>query len=178
MTYRVFHFGCGKEKIHPVFDNPSCEEVRFDIDPSCNPDYVGNLLDSDSFLPVGTFDAAYGSHVLEHFYAHEVFKVLANIKKILKKDGALLIRVPDLEEAAIRLTSQPNRPVYISPAGPIYPLDMIYGYRPFIEDGNHFMQHKTGFTKESLKQVLEHSGYEVRKMWQGNFELMADCVSE
>ncbi|QCQ21343.1 hypothetical protein [Desulfoglaeba alkanexedens] len=49
---------------------------------------------------------------------------------------------------------------YQSPAGPIAPIDMIYGHRASIARGNHFMAHKCGFTMDSLVQSFKQAGFE------------------
>ena len=49
---------------------------------------------------------------------------------------------------------------YESPAGPISPIDMIYGHRGFIEKGDHYMSHKSGFTLKNLLGVLKHCGFQ------------------
>jgi len=50
--------------------------------------------------------------------------------------------------------------LYVSPAGPISALDMVYGHRPSIQQGNEYMAHHTGFTARSLAQKLSRAGFE------------------
>jgi hypothetical protein len=49
---------------------------------------------------------------------------------------------------------------------------MIYGYRKFIYHGNDFMQHKTGFTKESAEIIFSSLGFTHFAV----FELGADLM--
>ena len=49
--------------------------------------------------------------------------------------------------------------LYRSPAGPISPLDVIYGYHREIETGNPFYAHKTGFTPKLLPAALHEGGF-------------------
>ena len=49
---------------------------------------------------------------------------------------------------------------YMSAAGPITPLDILYGYRPPLAAGNHHMAHKCGFTKKVLIGTLRQAGFE------------------
>jgi hypothetical protein len=49
---------------------------------------------------------------------------------------------------------------YQSGAGPIAPIDMIYGHRTSIMQGNVFMAHKSGFTKKVLTATLLSVNFE------------------
>jgi hypothetical protein len=45
-------------------------------------------------------------------------------------------------------------PLYVSPAGPICAIDILYGHRGYIANGNVFMAHKCGFTYQSLVKAF------------------------
>ena len=50
--------------------------------------------------------------------------------------------------------------LYTSPAGPITPHDVIYGFQAEIEQSSQdFYAHKTGFTPESLAEILFRGGF-------------------
>ena len=49
-------------------------------------------------LPAAEYDAVYCLHNLEHYCRHDVSKVLAGFLHILKSDGFVFIRVPDMKE--------------------------------------------------------------------------------
>lgn len=49
-------------------------------------------------FPDGTVDAVYASHVLEHLDMAEGRRLLAECRRILKRDGVVRIVVPDLED--------------------------------------------------------------------------------
>jgi hypothetical protein len=51
-------------------------------------------------------------------------------------------------------------PLYVSPAGPITPLDILYGYREYLANGNLYMAHKCGFTHETLANNLLAAGFQ------------------
>jgi|GEM_PF-3691545 len=51
------------------------------------------------------------------------------------------------------------QPAYQSPAGPIAPLDMLYGHRPALARGNLYMAHRTGFTLTSLMNMFRTAGF-------------------
>jgi predicted SAM-dependent methyltransferase len=143
MNRRVLHVGCGKQPVNEYFGG--WEEVRLDIDPSCSPDVVASLTDMGD---IGEFDAVYGSHVLEHFAADEVGKVLSECYRVLKRGGLCMMIVPNLEH--VRPTLEV---VYESTAGPITGLDMYYGKTDMVVD-NPFMAHKTGFVPETMNRAM------------------------
>ena len=150
------------------------EEVRFDIDPEVSPDVVGSILDLGGSFEPQSFDAVWSSHVLEHLYAHEVFPTLREFHRILKADGFALIMSPDVELVAQFIVEHGIAAVaYNSPAGPIRPLDMLYGHSRAIEDGHHYMAHRTGFTAERLGNLLMMAGFPTVSVRTENFEVCA-----
>jgi len=48
---------------------------------------------------------------------------------------------------------------YTSPAGPIAPLDILYGHRPPMARGNLYMAHRCGFTQKVLTGTLQAAGF-------------------
>ena len=162
-TPKLFlHVGCGparKENTTKEFSQDGWEEVRFDIDPSVSPDYVGTMTDM-SAVKNDFVNAVYSSHNIEHLYPHEVTKALAEFKRVLKEDGFLVITCPDIQEVA-KLVAEDKllEAAYISPAGPISPLDIIFGYRAAIAQGNFYMAHRCGFTETVLRGELTAAGF-------------------
>lgn len=158
------HVGCGhnrKDGTTRGFNTPEWRELRLDIDSSVQPDIVGTMLDM-SAVADGSVDALFSSHNIEHLYPHEVPLALAEFLRVLKSDGYLVLTCPDLQSvcqliADDKLTEQ----AYISPVGPIMPVDILYGLRASIEAGNHYMAHKCGFTKRVLLGTLQASGFKV-----------------
>lgn len=156
------HIGCGpKNKLQTtrVFAEDTWTEIRFDIDPRAKPDIVGSMLDM-SMIPSGTIDAVFSSHNIEHLYPHEVPVAMAEFRRILRPDGYVVITCPDLQGIA-ELVAQDKLvdAAYHSPAGPITPLDVIYGYRPAMAAGNLFMAHRCGFTRRVLEGTLREAGF-------------------
>lgn len=163
MAQRTFlHVGCGqKYKNHttPAFAGPDWHELRFDIDPKVNPDILGTMLDM-SGVATGSVDALYSSHNIEHLYPHEVPVALAEFKRVLKPDGFVVITCPDLQSvAALIADDKLTEAAYQSPAGPITPLDILYGHRLSMQRGNLFMAHRCGFTQKVLIATLEAAGF-------------------
>jgi SAM-dependent methyltransferase len=173
---QVLHVGCGHpdpQKLPAAFRNGDWQEVRVDIDPKAKPDIVSSMLDM-SMIADQSFDALYSSHNLEHLYPHEVPIALREFVRILKPDGFVSVRMPDMQAVAVLIAEDKlEDTAYVSPAGPIAPLDIVYGLRAETATGNHFMAHKTGFTANTLlralvmngfaqAQVLRTSGFELR----------------
>jgi len=152
------------------------EHLLLDIDPRGKPDIVcdARLLTS---LEGNQFDAVYCSHNLEHYYRHDVPKVLAGFLHVLKEGTFAHIRVPDIAEV-MRITIERGLDIddvlYDSPAGPIMVLDVLYGYTVEIErSGQDFFAHKTGFTQKSLIKVLQKAGFSNIYSATGNLEINA-----
>jgi SAM-dependent methyltransferase len=66
-----------------------------DIDPRGKPDIVCDARKLTTLAP-DLYDAVYCSHNLEHYFAHDVPKVLRGFHHVLKPDGFAEIRVPDI----------------------------------------------------------------------------------
>jgi hypothetical protein len=161
---QLLHVGCGGLRIDQTpFRNEAANwrETRMDVDANANPDIVASMQDMTR-LPAATYDALYSAHNIEHVYYHEVNAVLAGFKHVIKPDGFALIVCPDLQSICA-LVAQGNLTgtAYMSPAGPISAIDVIYGHRPPIARGQTFMAHKTGFTPAVLTEALKAAGFPV-----------------
>jgi SAM-dependent methyltransferase len=158
----VLHVGCGhrrKEHLPPGFKTVAWRELRYDINPDVGPDIVGSIVDM-AVLPSATVDALYSSHVIEHLYTHEVPKAFAEFRRVLRPDGFAILTCPDLQSIAeLVAAGRLLEPIYETGAGPIAPIDIMYGLRPAIERGNVFMAHRTGFTAQSLLDLLTGAGF-------------------
>jgi hypothetical protein len=161
---KVLHVGCGtyaREKLPAFFRGTGWREIRLDIDPEVCPDFVASITDMN-VITDGFVDAVYSSHNLEHLYPHEVPLALQQMYRVLKPDGFTLIQLPDLQEVARHIAAgKLEDPLYISPMGPIAPLDILYGHRPSMTSGNLFMSHRTGFTSDTLGAALIAAGFPV-----------------
>ena len=156
------HVGCGpkhKNQTTRGFDSPEWLEKRLDIDATVKPDVVGTMTDM-SAVPTGAVQAVFSSHNIEHLYPHEVPLALSEFIRVLSDDGFVVITCPDLQ-AVCQLVADDKltEPAYVSPAGPIAPLDILYGHRPPMARGNLFMSHRCGFTRKVLSGTLQASGF-------------------
>jgi len=156
------HVGCGpkrKDQTTRAFNVPGWIEQRLDIDASVAPDIIGTITDM-SAVPEATFDAVFSSHNIEHLYPHEVPVALAEFKRVLKPDGLVVITCPDLQSVcALVAEDKLTEPAYTSPAGPIAPLDILYGHRPPMARGNLYMSHRCGFTQKVMTATLQAAGF-------------------
>ena len=158
------HVGCGpksKNSTTKGFASEQWQELRFDIDESVNPDIVGTMTDM-SQVKDASVDALFSSHNIEHLYPHEVPVALAEFKRVLKPGGFVVITCPDLQSVcALVAEDKLTDEAYLSPAGPIAPIDILYGHRPAMANGNVFMAHRCGFTKKVLTGSLQAAGFDM-----------------
>ena len=156
------HVGCGhhhKAQTTATFAGPDWQEIRLDIDPNVRPDVISGMTDMRA-VPDESIDAIFSAHNIEHLYPHEVPKAFAEFLRVLKPEGFLVITCPDLQAvAALVAEDRLEDTAYVSAAGPIAPLDMIYGHRAQIAEGNLFMAHHCGFTEKTLAGALERCGF-------------------
>jgi hypothetical protein len=162
MIKKFLHVGCGPQTKRGIkgFDSAEWLEVRFDIDESVKPDIVGTLTDM-SAVETASVDAIYSSHNIEHVYAHQVIAVLKEFNRVLKSDGFVVVACPDLQSVCDAVAhDRLLEPLYQSAAGPITPLDILYGHRGAIAGGNTFMAHKCGFTYKVLEDLFRQAGFD------------------
>lgn len=172
----VLHVGCGSadRRSLPPFFQSLWQEIRLDIDPNAMPDVVASMLDM-SPVADASVDAVFSSHNIEHLHPHEVDVALKEFRRVLKPAGILVLTCPDLQSVcALVADDKLEEPAYISQAGPISPIDILYGHRVAMARGNLFMAHKTGFTATSLRRALGDSGFQTAEVARGiNFDLWA-----
>jgi predicted SAM-dependent methyltransferase len=127
-------------------------------------------------------DAVFSSHNIEHLYPHEVPMALAEFLRVLKPDGIAVITCPDLQSVCKLIAEDKlTEAAYTSPAGPIAPIDILYGLRSSMAQGNLYMAHRCGFTQKVLSATLQASGFKsVATMSRGHpyFDLWAVASKE
>jgi ubiquinone/menaquinone biosynthesis C-methylase UbiE len=141
------------------FQSGAWTEVRLDIDESVEPDVIGTMLDM-GLLADESVDAVYSSHNIEHVFPHEVATALGEFHRVLRPEGLAVILCPNIQAVAAAV-AQGNlmEPLYLSPAGPISAIDIMYGHRAAIAAGKVYMAHKTAFTSMSLANQLRQAGF-------------------
>jgi methyltransferase family protein len=159
---KILHVGCGsttKANTTVGFNTEAWQEIRFDIDPACSPGVVGTIVDMKA-VDDKSVDAIFSSHNIEHGYAHEIGRVLSKFLRVLADDGFVVLTCPDLQSACEAVVADKLLdPLYVSAAGPIAPLDVLYGFRPAIAAGNTYMAHKCGFTFSVLCKLFLSGGF-------------------
>lgn len=173
----VLNVGCGPRAITiigTIFPAEGWRELRLDINPKADPDIVSSMTDMPA-VPDGSVDAVWSSHNLEHLDPHEVPLALREFLRVLRPGGRLVLTVPDLQAVAQRVAEdRVDEPLYQSGLGPIYPLDVVYGFSPALAAGDRFMAHRTGFTPRTLETALRGAGFEPVTVWrrEGAYELL------
>jgi predicted SAM-dependent methyltransferase len=158
----LLHVGCGpkrKDRTTAGFNTAAWHEIRLDIDPAVQPDVTGTMTDM-SAVPSQSVDAIFSSHNIEHLYPHDVPVALQEWLRVLRDDGFAVITCPDLQSVCKLIAEDKlTDAAYTSPAGPIAPIDILYGHRPAMMRGNLFMAHRCGFTQKVLQGTLQAAGF-------------------
>lgn len=158
----LLHVGCGPQTQQNLkgFGATEWREIRLDINPDVKPDVVGSLTDM-SAVADGSVDAVYSAHNIEHLYAHEVPVAMQEFRRVLAPGGMVVLTCPDLQSVCAAVAkNQLLETLYVSPAGPIAALDVLYGFRAEIAAGNTYMAHKCGFTYDTLRKAFHDAGFE------------------
>ena len=172
----VLNVGGGSKAIPIPAHYQGWQHILLDIDPKGDLDIALDARSLHTLAP-STYDAVYCSHNLEHYHRHHGLEVLRGMHHVLKPDGFLEIRVPDVGEV-IRLAAQKQLDLddvlYHSPSGPILFRDVLWGYHVEIErSGRDYYAHKTGFTLKSLVSFVTPIGFPIYASRQENLEITA-----
>ena len=161
----LLHVGCGPEDKSDIkgFDNDDWKEIRLDIDEDVNPDIVGTLTDM-KLVETATVDAVYSAYNIDHIYAHEVPIALGEFYRVLKDDGIVFVRCPDIQSVCKAvLEDKLLETFYETEDGQkITPLDILLGNRQELLDGNEYMAKKCGFTYSVLNKAFSDAGFKAR----------------
>src|SRR5581483_11654568 len=172
----VLNVGCAyppRTRLHPYFQSGSWREIRLDIDPAVQPDICCSITDMEP-VESGSMDAVWSSHNLEHLHRHEVPRALSEFWRVLRPQGLLLVTLPDLQRVAELVAKDTlEEAAYVSPSGPITPLDMIFGHTASLAQGRVHMAHKCGFTATSLRRLLAEAGFIDIDLRRSPFDLWA-----
>lgn len=111
-----------------------------------------------------SFDHVYSSHLIEHVSHREVGSALVEWVRVLKRNGIIEIRCPDLRARALLF--------FLTPSW--QNVKNIYGEQDHV--GN---QHRCGFSFGLLKHLLESCGIEnVKRTFKGykGIPFIPDCL--
>ena len=171
----LLNAGCGPAEntvLPPFFDQ--WRHIRVDVNPAHKPDILASIVDL-SMIEDGAVQAVWSSHCMEHLFAHEVPRALAEFHRVLGASGFACILVPDLQAIAQWIaTDRLDEVIYDSAAGPVTAHDMIWGFSPAIAAGDLAMGHRCGFTPTSFLRRLGAAGFaEIVLRRLSSLELMA-----
>jgi hypothetical protein len=159
---KVLNVGGNSKNIPMPTHYSTWQQCYLDIDARYKPDILCDARELAGQEPA-QFEGIYCSHNLEHYYAHDVKKVLAGFLHVLTPNGFAEVLVPDIRavaQAMLEHNIDIDDQLYQSTAGPISARDVIYGYGVEIErTGQDFFAHKTGFTQKSLQNALNLAGF-------------------
>lgn len=156
----LVNVGCGARttSILPAYFD-GWRQVRVDVDPSVEPDILADLTDL-SPIPDGSADAVWAAHCVEHLYEHQVALALAEFRRVLREDGFVCVIVPDLQAVAQYVVEDRlHEPLYQSPAGPVTPHDIFFGFGAAIASGRTSMAHRCGFTPRMLQRCFQQQPF-------------------
>ena len=160
----LLHVGCGPQDKSQLkgFNNNNWNEIRLDIDKDVNPDIVGTLIDL-KLVETASVDAVYSAFNIDHIYPHEVPIALKEFYRVLQDDGIVVITCPDMQGVCDAIAQDKLLGVlYNSSSGPISPIDVLFGNRREISEGNEYMAKKGGFTYSELDRVFFEAGFMTR----------------
>ena len=173
---RVLNVGGGSKQIPIPAHYEGWDHVLLDVNPAPKPDVVCDARELAK-LPAGLYDAVYCSHNLEHYWRHDLPRVLAGFAHVLHAHGFAEVRVPDMRAVFAEMLKRGmdiDDTLYQSDAGPITVNDVIYGFgRQIAQSGNDFYAHKNGFTQESLTRALGVAGFGMVFTALGAYEIRA-----
>jgi SAM-dependent methyltransferase len=156
----VINVGCGPAggARLPAFFS-AWRQIRVDVDPAVEPDVVASATDLSAFA-AGSAAAIWSAHCIEHLYAHDVTRALAEFHRVLAEDGFACIIVPDLQTIAQYIVADRLHDVlYTSPAGPVTAHDVLFGFGPALAQGRASMAHRCGFTPTVMLRRLDEARF-------------------
>lgn len=154
--------------------------VRLDTEEANKPDLLMDAMELDT-LDAGQFDAAYASHLLEHFYPMQLERFLGGMRHVLKEDGYVELRVPDVMRACEAAVKAGTLDAFCYQVGRIRVTawDMMYGYLPYQQLFGEPMAHHNAFTTQTLSDTLNHYGFPMVYIQAANWEIGAiACLTD
>lgn len=145
------YLGCGWDKQSSTAET---KWIHVDVRPSVNPDVVWDMEMFPYPFESESADEVWLKNSLEHVSFHKVEGVIKEVRRILRRGGRLFIMCPDMEALAYKVILNPFRRwdfKYIS--------YWVYGAQDYPEN-----VHKSGFTKEALRALLEGHGFRIVSM--------------
>jgi len=140
--------------------NQGAEYINVDLRAECEPDVVADVRKLP--FPDGRFDYVYSSHTLEHISHLETRETIKEWLRVLTRAGMIKINVPNLLYAVENIDKDYGTALCVMYGAQDYELNF----------------HKTGFTPNYLKMLLEEQGVEVTKVFTGGYDLVVEGVKK
>jgi len=138
-----------------------------------NVDFVVDLEKSDLPFPDNFFATIYAIDVIEHITYRKVKQLIKELYRVLGKGGRLVVRTPDTELIAKYVLDRRFPGVH----GDLFETMSwyIYGEQDYPEN-----THKSAFTKETLRQLLESADFIVATMYNetGHPNIVAEAIKK
>lgn len=171
--YEKLNLGGGNKALNGFFN---IDFIAHDLEV---PEIVANILDL-SFIPDQSLEQIHSNHVVEHLSKEQFEKQLEEYQRILKGDGFLSIRCPNVLGASYGFffghVPEDDREGFLEEGfppdedfqdpqddwyvGDLYGLfHWFYAFPGFSEN-----QHLNRFTPTLMRETLERKGFRVRKM--------------
>jgi 2-polyprenyl-3-methyl-5-hydroxy-6-metoxy-1,4-benzoquinol methylase/peptidoglycan hydrolase CwlO-like protein len=145
---RVIDFGCATGYFSQLLTKKGCNVTGVEINPEaakfaeqyCEQVIVADLdfVSVTAILPKQAFDVAVFGDVLEHL--RNPWKVLSEIRQLLKPEGYVVASIPNIAHGAIRLA-------------------LLQGRFEYMDLGLLDNTHLRFFTRKSVEELFEGSGY-------------------
>jgi 2-polyprenyl-3-methyl-5-hydroxy-6-metoxy-1,4-benzoquinol methylase len=103
-------------------------------------------ISNSDVIPDGKIDLIYAIEVIEHIIDSEIQKTFSEWRRILNKNGYLLLTTPNDENLEENSIICPN-----------------------CETHFHSVQHVRSLTTSSISELLEENGFKIEKIWLGEF---------
>lgn len=155
----VLNAGAGNAPLpHLLYPKSEWTEIRLDADERSRHDLLGDVRN----IPLAdeSVDGVFNCHVLEHLCEQDGRRALREFHRVLKPEGELVLLTPDLKAVAKEiLANKLLDTLYESPAGPVRPVDVIYGFQP-LQQTHPLFAHRFGFTLDSLAHAVAGAGFD------------------
>ena len=127
--------------------------VNIDFRPLPSVDRVFDLSSDEELYPPNTIDYIFAQDILEHFPQAETRRILESWVKMLKPGGVIEIQTPDILDV-VKWAKESF--------GDDWMIQRIYGGQEY--PGNF---HKAGFTRRTMRDLLESFDLEITYEGQG-----------